>query len=60
MDCVWNEFFLERHFLVKSLAQYLIKYCQSVLKNVSDSTSRPYEVCILRNGVIYCAIMFTF
>ena len=60
MDNVRNEFFLERHFLVKILVQYLFKYYQSVLKNISHSSSRPYEVGILHNGVIYCVIMLTF
>jgi hypothetical protein len=38
--------FLARYFLVKRLAQYLVKYYQSVLENVSDSTSGPYKVGI--------------
>jgi len=53
-------FFLERQFLVKILVQYLVKYYQSVLKNVSNSSSQSYKVGILHNDLIYCMIMLTF
>ena len=45
---------------MKIVVQYLVKYYQSVLKNGSDSSSRPYGVGTLHNGVTYCMIMFTF
>ena len=45
---------------MKRLVQYLVKNYQSVPKNSSDSSSRPYEVGTLHNGVTYCMIMLTF
>jgi len=40
---------------VKRLAQYLVKYYQSVLENVSDSTSGPYKVGIF---TWWCNLLF--
>jgi hypothetical protein len=54
MECLWNKFFfLERRFLVKRLAPYLVKYYQSILKNICVIPIRPHEFGIVYNDVIY-------